>query len=107
VAILGTETFDVSKIDVASIRLEGIAPLRSAYEDVTTPVLDEAECSCTTEGPDGYMDLTLKFETQSILEVLGDLNDGDVWELYLDGVFKDGTPFEGSDCVLILDKDKK
>ncbi|GAI42690.1 unnamed protein product, partial [marine sediment metagenome] len=60
VAILGSEDFGVTTIDVASIRLAEVAPIRSSYEDVVTPVSDGNECECTTEGPDGYLDLTLK-----------------------------------------------
>lgn len=37
VAILGTSSFDVTKVDPASVRLEGVAPLRSALEDVGAP----------------------------------------------------------------------
>jgi hypothetical protein len=40
VAILGSEDLDVSTIDVDTIRLEGVAPLRSRLEDVATPVVD-------------------------------------------------------------------
>ncbi|MHC4736596.1 MAG: right-handed parallel beta-helix repeat-containing protein [Planctomycetota bacterium] len=64
VAVLGSEDFDVSSIDVASIRLAGVAPIRSSYEDVATPVSDSNECECSTEGPDGFPDLTLKFENR-------------------------------------------
>jgi hypothetical protein len=40
VAILGTADFDVNTIDAASIRLAGVAPVRSTVEDVATPVAD-------------------------------------------------------------------
>ncbi|MDA1349125.1 MAG: hypothetical protein O3A47_09720, partial [Chloroflexi bacterium] len=36
-AILGTDTVDVSQVDVATVQLEGVAPLRSNIEDVATP----------------------------------------------------------------------
>jgi hypothetical protein len=52
VAILGTEDFDVTQIDPASILLEGVSPLRWALEDVGTPGDQLA-------GPDGIMDLSL------------------------------------------------
>ena len=104
VAILGTDAFDVSDIDLASIRLEGVAPVRSGIEDVAAPNTDTDECACTAFGPDGYDDLTLKFKTQAIVEALGDLDHGDMWQLYLEGVLKDGTPIEGSDCVIIRGK---
>ncbi|MHC4657997.1 MAG: NHL repeat-containing protein [Planctomycetota bacterium] len=110
VAILGTEDFDVNEIDVASVRLEGVAPIRSSFEDVATPVSDSNDCNCITDGPDGYFDLTLKFETQRIVEAIGDVNDGDVVALMLTGVLFDPMPFEtpieGADCILIRGRHK-
>jgi hypothetical protein len=106
VAILGSVDFDVQDIDVASIRLAGIDPNRSGYEDVATPVLDSNDCNCTEEGPDGFLDLTLKFNTQRIVEAIGDVNDGDVLEPELTGVLFDGTPIEGADCILIRGRHK-
>ncbi|MHC4336466.1 MAG: hypothetical protein ACYSTG_00750, partial [Planctomycetota bacterium] len=77
VAILGSEDFDVNAVDVASIRLAGVAPIRGSYEDVGAPVIDANDCNCTEDGPDGYLDLTLKFKTQEIVEPIGEVNDGD------------------------------
>jgi hypothetical protein len=110
VAILGTEDFDVYQIDPASVRLEGAAPLRSALEDVATPLepfTGKADCfeDCFVEGPDGYTDLTLKFKTQEVVDALGDVYDGDCLPLFLSGNLKaefGGTPFEGEDVVLII-----
>jgi len=111
VAELGSAEFDVFNIDPASIRLEGVAPVRSSYEDLATPVSDKTDdCGCTTEGPDGYIDLTLKFNMKEIVEALGEVNDGDLLELILTGALTevfDGTPIEGSDCVVIIVKDGK
>ncbi|MHC4365745.1 MAG: Kelch repeat-containing protein, partial [Planctomycetota bacterium] len=52
VAILGSADFDVNQIDIASIRLADVAPIRSSYEDVATPVSDGNECDCNTAGSD-------------------------------------------------------
>ena len=105
VAILGSEDFDVFSIDPVSIRLEGVAPVRSSYEDVATPVSNKTDdCECTTEGPDGYLDLVLKFDTQEIVDALGGVYDGDVYLLTLTGKAVDGTPIEGTDCVIIIAK---
>lgn len=95
-ALLGSDTFDVRDVDPASVRLEGIAPLRSSYEDVTM---------------DGLEDLTLKFSTQAMLAVLGveNLEDGDWVELTLTGYLYDtdgNFSFEGSDGITILKKGK-
>lgn len=108
VAILGAINLDVNTIDIASIRLAGVAPIRSSLEDVATPVSDGNECDCTTAGPDGYTDLTLKFKTQEIVEELlnaeGDLIKGEEWVLTLTGSLSDDTPIEGADCVVIRGK---
>ena len=106
VAILGSEDFDVSTIDAPSIRLDGVPPIRSSFEDVATPLADGNECECTAEGPDGYTDLTLKFKTQEIVEELinapGELVDGQTLLLTLTGALSDDTLIEGADCVLLV-----
>ena len=105
VAILGTEDFDITDIDLASIRLAGVAPIRSSIEDVSTPLLEkEYECDCITEGEDGIDDLTLKFNTQEIVGVLGEVADGDELVLTLTGELYDGTLIEGEDCIIIISK---
>ena len=108
VAILGTEDVNVIDIVIASIRLAdpNVAPIRNSYEDVAAPVFDANDCNCTTDGPDGFLDLTLKFETQRIVEAIGDVNHGDILTLMLTGVLFDETPIEGVDCVLIRGKHK-
>jgi hypothetical protein len=108
VAILGSEEFDVESINVSSILLHGVAPIRSNYEDVSAPVVDAVEaCECTTAGPDGYVDLTLKFERQDIAAALEEVNDGDVIELTIEGETADGIAILGSDCIVIKKKGKK
>jgi hypothetical protein len=106
VAVLGSEDVDVSSIDSASIRLAGVAPNRSSYEDVATPVSDSNECECSTEGPDGFLDLTLKFEIQRIVEALGEVGHGDDLVLGLTGVLLDETLIVGRDCVIIRGRHK-
>jgi hypothetical protein len=102
VAILGSDEFDVSNIDSETISLEGVPPLRSSIEDVATPIVDGVDCDCTTDGPDGFTDLTLKFDTQEIVAALGDIEGGQERILYLTGQLNDGTPFEGSDCIRLV-----
>jgi len=102
VAICGEVGFDVWMVDMPSVRLEGVAPVRSSYEDVATPMPDGAQaCECTTAGRDGRLDLTLKFNVQDILAALGPVNNGDVLELTLTGELNDGTPIEGRDCIVV------
>jgi hypothetical protein len=111
VAILGTEEFDVTQIDPASIRLEGVAPLRWALEDVATPfepyIGKEGAFACTTAGPDGYLDLTLKFDAQEIAAEVPEPADGEVLLLWLTGRLKEefgGKEIVGQDVVVILRK---
>ncbi|MGD2218519.1 MAG: hypothetical protein PVJ64_17305 [Gemmatimonadales bacterium] len=110
-AILGDEEFDVSQVDPASVQLEGVAPLRWSREDVATPYdgTPEGADDCTDRGPDGWDDLTLKFENQEIIAALGDVEDGDVRVLTLTGNLAEehgGSPIEGQDVVVILKKGK-
>ena len=100
VAILGTADFDVSQVDPATVRLEGVAPLRWALEDVGT-------ADDPLAGPDGFTDLSLKFDTREIVAALGAVDDGDVVVLHLTGELKEefgGTPISGQDVVLIIKK---
>ncbi len=104
VAILGTEDFDVKAVNLVSIRLAGVPPVRSSYEDVAAPLIDGNECDCNNPGPDGYLDLTLKFDTQSIVEQLMDLEPlaGEEFVLTLTAALYDGTRIEGADCIVIV-----
>jgi len=108
VAILGTENLDVTQVDVATIKLEGVSPLRSAVEDVATPFEPFTgktdALDCTDEGPDGFPDLTLKFDNPTVVAALGPVTDREVRVLKLTGNLMDGTPIIGKDVVVILKK---
>ena len=107
VAVVGSDVFDVSTIDVSTIELEGVPPLRSNIEDVATPFEGPKEdCfdDCTEDGGDGLLDLTLKFSRQDIVAALGDVEDGDCITLTLTGDLLDGTPIMGEDLVWIIEK---
>ncbi|MFQ6008933.1 MAG: T9SS type A sorting domain-containing protein, partial [Candidatus Zixiibacteriota bacterium] len=80
----------------------GLVPIRSSFEDVATPVGDTTECACTAGGPDGFVDLTLKFDRAAIIAALGEVHDGDVIPLTIIGELNDGTAIEGTDCVVII-----
>ena len=106
VAILGTADLDVSMIDPASVRLAGVAPLRSGYEDVGTPYEPYAgkmdcEYDCTEMESDGFMDLTLKFDSQELANAVDDTG---CVAVPLTGNFRDeygGGPITGEDIVRI------
>ena len=100
VALLGTADLDVYSINVESLRLEGVAPFGADYEDVATPFEGDL-CGCTEAGPDGFVDLTLKFSVQDIINAIGASPTGDR-VLTLTGTFLDGREIEGKDCVVIV-----
>ena len=107
VAILGSESFDVLDVDVASVRLEGVAPLddKAGFEDVSRPASDASECACTTEGGDGYLDLVLNFSAQEIALALAAEEApvrGETRALSLEGELADGTAFTAEDCVIFV-----
>jgi hypothetical protein len=157
VAILGTSSMKVGDIDVSTILLEDVPPIRTAVEDVSRPVgtqggipyglaLDGSAveggsrvfqgkefirsayplqppeedetaagptpivgdfCQCTTEGPDGYEDLTMKFETEDVVAALGEVGDRDTLVLTLIARTRDGTELEGWDCIVFLDNEER
>ncbi len=103
-AILGTDAVDAHDIDPASIRLVGVAPLGTDFEDVGAPGTGEP---CTASGPDGLPDLTLKFDTESLVKAIvsglgRDAMDREVLTLSLSGRLRDGTPIAGMDVVIAL-----
>ena len=113
VAILGTDSFDATQVDPSTITLQGVAPIRWAIEDVAapySPYIGKESCqNCTTAGPDGYSDLTLKFDAQAIVDVLGEVQDGDCVKLTITGWLKGefgGSPVIGEDLVWIVKKGK-
>ena len=110
VAVLGTMDFDVTTIDPGTIRLTRepvdcfVQPIRWSCEDVATPFEGEL-CDCHDLNGDGYMDLTLKFDTQELVSCLA-LEElaGETIPLTLTGNLKEeagGTPITGEDCVRV------
>lgn len=116
VAILGSEEFDVTTIDPATILLtregfEGVSAIRYSYEDVGSPSAGEL-CVCddlAEEDPidDGNMDLTLKFRVPELVEGLGlkDVESKETIILTINGT-ADSTSIMGQDCVRIINKPK-
>ncbi len=114
-AILGSESFDVTQIDVDSLTLAradgvgGTATLltdrhgpRPRINDVAAPVEGEP-CDCHEPGGDGMDDLLLKISTPEFAEALElrSLTRGESVMLTLSGSLLDGTAFEASDCIVI------
>ena len=108
-----TEYIYVTLIDPPFTLLEGVSPVRWAYEDVATPYepyLGKLErFDCTEAGPDGYMDLVLFYDSQEVAAVIDYASDGDVLVLWVDSKLKDdygGTHLTGQDVVWIIRKGK-
>ncbi len=115
VAVVGSETFDVTQIDAESLvlrRADGVGgsvrPLSNRHgprvkiKDVSTPFSGPL-CDCHELRGDGIDDLGMKFSTRKLvrsLELAG-LSPGASVPLTLSGTLRDGTPFEASDCILI------
>ena len=101
VAIAGTKDFDVSKIDIATITLQGAFPIRSNFADVSCPANQDRCCRI----PDGIKDLTLKFDKQEIIAAIGKLkNAPDNTEVPLTlkcMLMDDEYQWQGTDAVRI------
>jgi len=113
VAIIGTGDFDITDIDPDTILLtregcdSGVAPIRWNYEDVATPYTGTDDCGCHELGGDGYLDMSLKFDTQELVIELNLVEVvGQTIPLTLTGKLRDGTLFEGQDCIWVLETEK-
>jgi hypothetical protein len=106
VVIPGSATFDVTMINPDSIQLHGVAPVRSALEDVPY---------CSKLDPDGFLDLTLKFDTKKLVDAMeasalaeGVTLENDDWPvLHLTGSLFDGTTFYADEPVSVKGKPAK
>jgi hypothetical protein len=109
-AILGAADLDVATIDPTSIRLNGIAPARSGYEDVGTPFMpyvgkEDCDMDCVDSMADGWMDLTLKFDTQALATTIDGSEGGTCTVMTLTGNFTEefgGGPIIGEDVVVVI-----
>jgi len=101
VAVLGMQNLNI--LDIYWVSLVGVDPLRGDYEDVATPYEGDL-CGCHELGPDGFFDLTLKFDTKEIVDALGDVDDGDELALDAEITLTNGVVIHANDCVRILKK---
>jgi hypothetical protein len=79
----------------------------SSFCGTTCDTREDRAADCTTAGPDGYLDLTAKFDAPSIANALGPVADGDVKMLKLTGTLKEEfgeTSIGGEDVVVIIKK---
>lgn len=111
VAILGSETFDVTRVKPETVKLEGsCAAVRSAIGDVATPYdggfsTPPVANECTIAGPDGYLDLTLKFDARCLAVTQGTLTKRETRLWTLTGKYVndngDEVDFEAKDVVRV------
>jgi predicted outer membrane repeat protein len=104
-AILGTNTFDVTEIDVDTISIADVAfPVKDpSITDESTPVEDGDECACQI-GVDGINDLVIHFSRRDIIQALDldQMEPGTVVPITVEGELLDGTLFEATDCVTLV-----
>jgi hypothetical protein len=109
-ALLGTANFDVTKIDPNSVELWGlncdggpVSPTQYAYEDVSTPYTGNQSCGCNTLHGDGYLDLTLKFNKQAVVQglQLQTYPPGTFVHVVINGVLTNGCRFTSTDCIRV------
>jgi hypothetical protein len=113
VAILGTDTLDVTALDPSTIRLSrdsitcSVPPVRWSYADAATP-FDGDPCACRASKRDGHKDLVLKFDTQEVINCLAlSAHAEKSIELMITGnlkTTKGGNPFIGRDCIKLIKK---
>jgi hypothetical protein len=105
VAVMGSSLFDVATIDPASLRLQGVAPLRWTREDAGAPFLPftgRDDClDCNAAKKDRIIDLALKFDAPALVAALGKVTHGECRVLRLTGTTTGGCPVVGEDVVRI------
>jgi hypothetical protein len=110
ITILGSASFDVTKIKWDSVRLYAenctggpVKPKQFQVGDVSTPYSGLDQCGCNTLGGDGILDLTLKFKRSEVACALGlsTLPSGSVVHVVVVGKLEgcDTCKFIGTDCL--------
>lgn len=109
VAILGTADFDVATIDTATLSISGVKPIRIDVADFATPYLPfvgkNGEMACTDARRDGHKDLILRFKKQDLVSAFGNVGDGQVVTVKIDGNLKakfGATAITGEDVIRII-----
>ncbi len=106
VGILASMDLDVNDIDLATVRLNGVAPQLSSIADLGGFYEKEEACDCDPTDFDGIMDLDLKFDTQAIVATLGAVTDGEQVTVALTFDTMDGKSWTGEDCIWVIKKGK-
>jgi hypothetical protein len=116
VTLVGTDDIQATDVDISTLllaRADGIggsvAPHEgppgpcTVLEDAATPFGGEP-CDCHELHGDGVMDVSAKFKSQDVVDVLelNDLPNGAWVELELSGQLQDGTLFAATDCIRLV-----
>ncbi|MCZ7556549.1 MAG: T9SS type A sorting domain-containing protein [Bacteroidia bacterium] len=105
VAILGSAGFDVTNIDPATVKLNGVSRTGgTSVSDVSMPYgMFQMGCmDCNYGGPDLMNDLVVHFKSQDVAATLGQVAFNDCVPVEITGNFYDGTPFVGYDILRIV-----
>lgn len=120
-AVLGSDTFDVAQIDGDTLKLtrtdgigEAVRPTArrhrsaGAIEDVAAP-FGTTSCDCHGLAGDGIDDLVIRFSTPEMIRALhlSSLEPGTSVMLTIRGRLLDATPFEASDCIVIVGRSSR
>lgn len=98
VVIPGTAGLDVTQVDPATLRLNGVPAAMWSYEDVTIAAAD-----CGNKAPDGVLDLSVKFSSPALAATLA-APDRAVVDVTLTGKLLNGTGITGDDHVRVIRK---
>ncbi len=103
VAIVGTESLNVSDIDPTKVKLNGVpGDGNFAIEDVAVPFVYTKRCPKRKH--DGIPDLVVEFDVNQLVASLGTVKNGQILVLTVEGNFFDGSTFEGQDKIKISTK---
>jgi hypothetical protein len=111
-AISGTDALDVRSIDVSSVRMMGVPPIRAQIKDVSMPPnpYSYQPSACADDGPDGVPDLLLIFDMQAVVRALDQgwdmcgVCEGRVLGLWVSGRMRPeagGRAFAGQDLAVV------
>lgn len=115
VAVVGAAGAEVKRIKPSSLRLsrvdgrgkelspsKGQGKVVPKVTDVSTP-FDGPACGCWVAGKDGHDDLVVSFSMTAMLKALAleKAKDGEVVELRITGLLRDGSRFEATDCLTV------
>jgi hypothetical protein len=104
VAILGTDTLDVTRIGAETLRLGDMAPVHWEIDDVSGPGswMPTDPCACGTGLPDGNDDLLVAFDLPELLRSFGDVAaDTLVWVGLSGSVAGEQRALEAVGCLMV------